>query len=75
MTMDVKSFLVRMPSEDHQTLRIISATTGVSMNELVVKAIHDFVVGAGRDEAFEAASAKVGDRYRVVLDKLGEGVR
>ena len=68
---DVKAFLVRMPAEEHQTLRIMSATTGRSMNDLVVRAVRQFLAGAGRDEEFEAASAKVGERYRSVLDKLG----
>jgi hypothetical protein len=68
---DVKAFLVRMPVEEHQTLRIMSATTGRSMNDLVVRAVHEFLAGIGRDDEFEAASAKVGERYRSVLDKLG----
>jgi hypothetical protein len=68
---DVKAFLVRMPAEEHQTLRIMSATTGRSMNDLMVRAVREFLAGVGRDEEFEAASAKVGERYRSVLDKLG----
>jgi hypothetical protein len=68
---EVKGFLVRMPIQEHQSLRIMSATTGHSMNDLVVRAVRDFLTGVGRDEEFEAASAKVGARYRTVLDKLG----
>jgi predicted DNA-binding protein len=69
---DVRPFLVRMPAEEHQRLRLMSATTGRSMNDLVVRAVSDFLSGVGRDIEFEAASAKVGERYRDVLDKLGD---
>jgi hypothetical protein len=69
---DIRGFLVRMPTEEHQSLRLMSATTGRSMNDLVVRAVSDFLSGVGRDTEFEAASAKVGERYRHVLDRLGE---
>jgi hypothetical protein len=68
---DVRGFLVRMPAEEHQSLRLMSATTGRSMNDLVVRAVSEFLSGVGRDLEFEAASAKAGERYRDVLDRLG----
>ena len=69
---DVRGFLVRMPAEEHQSLRLMSATTGRSMNDLVVRAVSEFLSEVGRDIEFEAASAKVGERYQDVLDKLGD---
>jgi hypothetical protein len=68
---EVKGFLIRMPADQHHTLRVMAANTGCSMNELAVRAIQLFLSGVGQDEEFEIASARVGDRYRSVLDKLG----
>jgi plasmid stability protein len=66
-----KQFLLRMGNEEHQALRVMSATTGHSMNDLALRALREFLAGVGRDEEFEIAAEKVGARYRAVLDKLG----
>jgi predicted DNA-binding protein len=69
---DVKGFPVEMPAEEYQSLRLMSATTGRSLNDLVVEAVSKFLTKVGRDIEFEAASTKVGKRYRDVIDRLGD---
>jgi hypothetical protein len=69
---DVKEFPVEMPAEEYQSLRLMSATTRRSLNDLVVEAVSKFLTKVGRDIEFEAASVKVGERYRDVLDRLGD---
>jgi plasmid stability protein len=67
----VKPFALRLPAEEHEALRVMAAVTGKSMNELVVRAVREFMAGAGRRDEFEAAVSQVTTRYRTVLDKLG----
>jgi hypothetical protein len=69
---EVKRFVLRLPEDEHEGLKIMANVTGKSMNDLVVRAVQEFLAGSGRREEFEAILAKVSDRHRLVLDKLAD---
>ena len=67
---EVQKFVLRLPTDEHEGLKIMASVTGQSMNDLVVRAIREFLAGSGKREEFEKILTKVGDRHRLVLDKL-----
>ncbi len=69
---EVQKFVLRLPVEEHEGLKIMASITGQSMNDLVVRAIREFLAGSGKREEFERILVKVSDRHRVVLDKLAD---
>jgi hypothetical protein len=72
MADDIREFTVRLRSEDHRALKVHSALTGMAMNEVISRLVHDFVSGAARQEAFEAALASTRTDYREALDRLAQ---
>lgn len=69
---EVQKFVLRLPVEEHEGLKIMASITGQSMNDLVVRAIREFLAGSGKREEFEKILSKVSDRHRLVLDKLAD---
>ena len=67
---EVQKFVLRLPTDEHEGLKIMASVTGQSMNDLVVRAIREFLAGSGKREEFEKILTKVSDRHRLVLDKL-----
>lgn len=67
---NVQKFVLRLPTEEHEGLKIMASIAGQSMNDLIVRAIRDFLAGSGKREEFEKTLAKVSERHRLVLDKL-----
>jgi uncharacterized protein (DUF1778 family) len=71
-TPDRKELTLRIDPSEYDALRAYAATTGTSINKVVVAAIRDFLTGPARERHFEAALARVRDDYRIALDKLGQ---
>lgn len=67
-----QDFTVRMTPDEHQALRLYCATTGRSMNDVVLSAVRDYLTQTGRQDEFQAALAQVQVDYRVALDKLAQ---
>lgn len=67
-----KVVMVRMSPEEHEVLKIFSFHTGVSINEVMLRAMRNFLATEGRSEEFDALLRKTRGRYRSALDKLEE---
>jgi hypothetical protein len=61
---------VRMPKEEHEALRIFAFHSGMSINEVMLRAMRNFLATEGRTEEFDALLRKARSQYRVALDKL-----
>lgn len=61
---------VRLPAEVHEALRAVAFAGGGSLNDLVLRAVGDFLLDKGRRETVDAMAARVREQYRVALDKL-----
>jgi predicted transcriptional regulator len=61
---------VRLPAEVHEALRAVAFANGGSLNDVVLRAIADFLTHKGRRDAVEAMATRVREQYRVALDKL-----
>ena len=61
---------VRLPAEVHEALRTVAFAGGGSLNDVVLRAVGDFLAGKGRREAVDAMATRVREQYRVALDKL-----
>lgn len=69
---DIQTFLVRMPSELHEALRVFAHATDKSMNDTVVRALTGFLSAEGRREEMDALIEQGRQRHRVALDKLAD---
>jgi uncharacterized protein (DUF1778 family) len=67
-----KELTLRIHPSEYDALRAYAATTGTSINKVVVAAIREFLSGPAREQHFEAALGRVREEYRVALDKLGQ---
>lgn len=61
---------VRLPTDQYEALKAYAFFTKTSMNEVISRAIHDFLTGPGRQEQMDAMLGDVQERYRLALDKL-----
>ncbi len=69
-TQEQIAMTVRLPAEVHEALRTVAFAGGTSINDVVVRAIGDFLADKGRREAVDAMATRVRQQYRVALDKL-----
>jgi hypothetical protein len=69
---DTQVVTLRMPRDVYAGLRALSFATGTSINELVLRALGNYMADEGHRELVEAAATRVGEQYRVALDKLAE---
>lgn len=67
-----KVVTVRMSAEEHEALKIFSFHTGISINEVMLRAMKNFLATEGKSKEFDALLRKTRDRYRSALDKLEE---
>lgn len=67
-----QEFTVRLPVEEHQALRLFCATTGRSMNDVLVASLRDYLADAGRKQEFAANLQRLQEEYRIALDKLAQ---
>lgn len=67
-----KVVTVRMSAEEHEALKIFSFHTRISINEVMLRAMRNFLATEGKGKEFDALLRKTRDRYRSALDKLEE---
>lgn len=63
---------VRVPRDVYEALRTYTYATDVSMNEVVLRAIVDFLATQGRREEVEAFLQRARKQYRGALDRLAD---
>lgn len=61
---------VRMPREEHEALKIYAFHSGSSINEVVLRAVRNYLATEGRSDQFDKLLKKARVQYRVALDKL-----
>ncbi len=71
-TREVQALTVRVPRDVHDALRTLSFATGASINDLVLRAIGDFLADEGHRDAVEGFLTKAQAQYRDALDKLAD---
>jgi predicted DNA-binding protein len=68
----MKTFPLRLSTEEHEALKTVAAVTGRSANDIVRTALRDYLAGPGRREEFEALLDRTRERHAVALDKLAD---
>ncbi len=63
---------LRLSEKDEQILEDISKKEGVSKQEATARAIREYARRRNHEDAVEASSQKVRERYADVLRRLGE---
>lgn len=71
-TRETQMLTVRVPRELHDGLRTLAFATETSINELVVRAIANFMAADAHDEAVDAFLRRSQTKWRVALDKLSD---
>jgi predicted DNA-binding protein len=61
---------VRVPKEVHEALRVLVAATGQPANEIVLRALKNYLATEGHRAAVRAFADKATKQYAVALDKL-----
>lgn len=67
---EARVLTVRVPGEIHEGLRTMAFATGTSINDLVLRALRDYMADAGRREEVAAYIREAQQQFRVALDKL-----
>jgi hypothetical protein len=65
-------FTARLPMEEYETLRQVSALLGLSVNETVRRAVLAFLKDEVGDEKFDMLVEQARDRFRRTLERLGD---
>ncbi|MFA5786260.1 MAG: DNA-binding protein [Actinomycetota bacterium] len=68
----VQALTLRIPKEEYDALRAYSFVTELSINEVAVRAIRDYLVAEGRRAEFDALLHKARTQYRTALNKLAD---
>lgn len=63
---------IRVPGEMAEALRTHAFLTNTSSNEVVKRAVAEYLQTHGRSEAVEAAFEQVREQHAVALDKLAD---
>jgi hypothetical protein len=61
---------VRLPSGDYEALKGYAHFCNQSMNDIVVRAVHEFLSGEARQAQMKAMLDSVRTEYRTTLEKL-----
>lgn len=69
---DVQPYRLRLPREEYEALRAISFATGTSINELIHRAVREYLSDEGRREQVRALMEGAIAQYQVALDKLAD---
>ncbi|WP_370326350.1 hypothetical protein [Euzebya sp.] len=67
-----KQVLVRLTPEEHVALQRFASITNTSANDVVRRALRDFLAGPGRREEFDQLVSDAKDQYRAALDRLAD---
>lgn len=71
-TTTTKQVLLRLSPDEHAALQHFSSVTGKSANDVLRRALRDFLDGPGRREEFDQLLAEAQEQYHVALDRLAE---
>lgn len=63
---------VRLSDEQTEALRARAAAEGRSMQQVVLAAVDEYLVRVADDERTAQLAAEGAQRYRALLDRLGE---
>jgi hypothetical protein len=63
---------LRVPKEVHEALRTTAYATDASINEIVLRAIRDYLGNEGHRRKVEGFLRKSQTQWRVALDKLAD---
>jgi len=69
---EMQQLTIRVPKDVHDALRTLALASGKKINELVLRAIRDYLGASGHREAVDNFLAQARDQYRVALDKLAD---
>ncbi len=61
---------VRMPKDVHDALRTLSLATDTSMNDLVLRAVRDYLASKKHREAVSNFLSEAQKQYRVTVNRL-----
>lgn len=67
-----KNFALRLSEEEDTALRTFAAVTNTSINDVIRRAVREFLAGDGRREEFDALMRDAHDRYGLALQKLAD---
>lgn len=70
--MDTRALTIRLPHDEYETLRGYAFTMDQTMNDVVRKALAEYLTGVGRRQQFETLLGEARSTYRVALDKLAD---
>ena len=65
-------FALRLTEEEMTALRTFATVTNTSMNDVIRRAIREFLSGDARREEFQAILQDAQERYSVALEKLAD---
>lgn len=69
---EMQAFPLRLSEEESTAVRTFAHVTGSSVNDVIRRAIREFVAGQGRQEEFEAMLTSAREQYAIALDKLAD---
>jgi hypothetical protein len=62
----------RVPPEIRQSVRVLSAVSGLKEQEIVEQALRGFLASEGHRRAVDAAAAEIEEQYRPALEVLAD---
>jgi hypothetical protein len=71
-TTKMEHFALRLTEEEMTALRTFATVTNTSMNDVIRRAIREFLSGDARREEFQAILRDAQERYSVALEKLAD---
>jgi hypothetical protein len=70
---ELQAFTLRMPADEYEALRTYVFATGAkSINDVIVRAVREYLTGPGRREEVDALFKATQRKFRVALDKLAD---
>ena len=69
---EAQTLTIRVPKDVHEALRTTAFATDTSINDLVLRAIRDFLGNEAHRRKVEGFLRKAQGQYRVALDKLSD---
>lgn len=67
-----KVVMVRMSPEEHDALKTFSFHSGISINEVMLRAMRQYLATQGTSQEFDELLKKSRGRYRSALEKMKE---
>lgn len=72
MSRDTHTMSLRLNEEEHEALRGAAYAFGISMNEVVRRAVRDFLTGPARREEIARLFAQANQEYGAAFRKLAD---